>query len=327
MIEDLPEGTVTILFTDVVGSTELRTGRGDREAHEILRTHDELVRRQIEEHSGQEVKTIGDSFMVAFGSARRAIECAVGLQQALEEHRRAHPLEDVEVRIGLNTGEVIREQADLFGAAVDAAARIAAKARGGQILVPETLKMILGPAKDIELVDRGRFRLKGFPERWRLFEVAWREDAVAAPAVSGRTPYVGREAERADLRRRLEEALAGKGSLVMIGGEPGVGKTRIAEELMAEAAERGMLAFIGHCYEQEGAPPYIPFVEMIETATRTVDPEALRNALGDSAPEVAKLLPGLRKLFPDIPQPPELPPEQERRYLFNGVLAYLSRAA
>ena len=71
MTQELPEGTVTILFTDIVGSTELRTGRGDASAQEILRAHFDLVRQQIERHSGQEVKTIGDSFMVAFGSARR----------------------------------------------------------------------------------------------------------------------------------------------------------------------------------------------------------------------------------------------------------------
>ena len=319
--------TVTVLFTDVVGSTSLRTGRGDAAAQEIIHAHFDLVRQQIEQHSGQEVKTIGDSFMVAFASARKAVECAVAVQRALEEHNRRHPDQEVQVRIGLNTGEAIREEGDLFGSAVDAAARIIAKAEGGQILVSEVVRAVIGSAKDLQFVDRGRFRLRGFPERWRLYEVVWRKEApTAGPAVAERTPFVGREAERADLRRLLDQSIRSQGALVMIGGEPGVGKTRLAEELLLEARQRSVLALTGHCYEMEGAPPYVPFVEILETAARVIPPPALRETLGDSAPEVAKLLPELRRLFPDIPPPLELPPEQERHYLFNSVREFLARA-
>jgi predicted ATPase len=124
----------------------------------------------------------------------------------------------------------------------------------------------------------------------------------------------------------LEQALTGQGALAMIGGEPGVGKTRLAEELLLEAKQREMTALIGHCYEMEGAPPYVPFVEMLEAAARMFPPDALRGTLGESAPEVAKLMPELRRMFPDIPAAPELPPEQERRYLFNGMRDFLGRA-
>jgi predicted ATPase/class 3 adenylate cyclase len=326
MAKALLEGTVTVLFTDVEGSTDLTTSQGDEVAQEILSVHRELVRGQIQGQGGHEVDTAGDSFMVAFASARKAVSCAVGIQRALEEHNRGQPLEhQVRVRIGLNTGEVIQEEEDLFGAAVNAAARICAKAKGSQILVSETVHGVMGPAKGIELVDRGRFRLKGFPERWRLFEVVWQEEAATAPALVERTPFVGREAERVELRRLLDQAANGQGGLAMIGGEPGVGKTRLAEEMALEARQRGLLTLTGHCYEMEGAPPYIPFVEVVEASARVVPPEALRSALGDSAPEVAKLMPELRRLFPDIPAPPELPPEQERRYLFNGMRDFLAR--
>ena len=328
MAGELPEGTVTVLFTDVVGSTDLTTSRGDEAAQEILRGQRDLVRQQVEEHSGHEVKGLGDGFMVAFGSARKAVACAVGIQRALEEHNRGQPLdEQVLIRIGLNTGEVIQEEADLFGETVNAAARIAAKAKGGQILVSEMVKGLLGRSPDVELVDRGRFRLKGFPERWRLFEVIWQEEAATAPTLVERTPFVGREAERGELRRCLDQLAGGRGGLVMIGGEPGVGKTRIAEELMAEASQRGITAFTGHCYEMEGAPPYIPFLEILQAAARVVPPEDLREALGDSAPEVAKLMPELRRMFPDIASPLELRAEQERFFMFNGVLVFMGRAA
>ncbi|UCH86209.1 MAG: AAA family ATPase [Dehalococcoidia bacterium] len=327
MTQDLPEGTVTVLFTDVEGSTDLTTRRGDEAAQEILRAQRELVRQQVEEHSGHEVKSLGDGFMVAFASARRAVACAAGIQRALAEHNSRQPLDQqVRVRIGLNTGEVIQEEADLFGEAVNAAARIAAKAEGGQILASDAVKAVMGRVKDVELVDRGRFRLKGFPERWRLFEVVWQEETAAAPALLERTPFVGREAEQAELRRCLDQAARGKGALVMIGGEPGVGKTRLAEELAVEARQRGLLTLTGQSYEMEGAPPYIPFVEMLEATARIVPREALREALGESAPEVARLMPELRRLFPDIAAPLELPPEQERRYLFNSVQEFLERA-
>ena len=125
MAETLPEGTVTVLFTDVEGSTGLTTSRGDEGARDVLRAHEELVRQQVQEHGGREVKAIGDGFMVAFGSARKAVACAVGIQRALEENNRGQPAADqVRVRMGLNTGEVVREQDDLFGETVNAAARI-----------------------------------------------------------------------------------------------------------------------------------------------------------------------------------------------------------
>jgi len=328
----LPEGTVTLLFTDVEKSTDLRTSRGDETAHALLQTQGELVRAQIGEHGGHEVKSMGDGFMVAFASARSAVGCAVGIQRRLEEDNRARPPEDhVRVRIGLNTGEVVRQDGDLFGEAVNAAARIMAKAAGGQILVSETVRAVLGHGGDTELLDRGRFRMKGFPERWRLFEVLWRskqEPATAvAPVLAERTPFVGRDEERAELRRLMEQAIAGHGSIVLIRGEPGVGKTRLAQELVLEARARGMVDRTGRCYEMEGAPPYIPFIEMIQQTLRFGDPSQLRPAFGDSIAELAKIVPELRRVYGDIPPPLELPPEQERMYLFNSFREFVERVS
>jgi class 3 adenylate cyclase/tetratricopeptide (TPR) repeat protein len=323
--------TVTILFTDVVGSVELRSRRGDESAHKLMEAHFELVRRQIEHHSGQEVKTLGDGFMVAFVSARGAVNCAVAVQQALADHNRNNPDEQVHVRIGLNTGEAIEKEGDLFGSAVDAASRIMSKAAAGQILVSESARSVIGSTQDIRLLDRGPFWLKGFPERWRLFEVLWREEEPSAvpapPRMAERTPFVGREQERADLRRFLDRAKSGSGSLVMIGGEPGVGKTRITEELAAEADRHGFLTLTGHCYEMEGAPPYIPFIEILQTFIHLAEPEEFLEDLGEAAPEVAKLVPELRERLPDLPEPRKIPAEQERLYLFNKLSGFLGRQA
>ncbi len=324
--QELPEGTVTILFTDVVGSTELTNRLGDDVARQILGSCDDLVRRQIGRHRGQEVKGTGDGLMVAFTSARRAIACAVDIQEAMAARRQREPERGVAVKIGLNTGEVIREEADLFGAMVTAAARIADHASAGEILVSDAVRAVLGSATPVQLEDKGDVELRGFPDPWRLHAVRW-EQETALPALFERTPFVGREEERSVLRRLLDEAIRGEGSLMMIGGEAGIGKTRLAEEAAAEARQRGFLTLVGHCYEMEGAPPYIPFVEALQAAARMASREALREDLGDAAPAVARLVPELHRTLPDIGPPLGLPPEEERHYVFNDVLEFLRRTA
>ncbi|HTC80988.1 MAG TPA: BTAD domain-containing putative transcriptional regulator, partial [Acidimicrobiia bacterium] len=327
-LEALAGGPVTVLFTDVEASTDIRTRHGDQIAQQLLRAHEDLVRSQVRAHGGLEVKALGDGFMVAFGSARRALSCAIATQRSLSDHRLDLP--DVKVRIGLNTGEVVHEGDDLYGQAVHAAARIAAKAHGGEILVSEIVKQLVGTTPDVSFRDRGRYRLKGFPERFHLFEVAWAEEepGPSPAAFAARTPYVGREVERAELARLLDAARDGRGTLALIGGEPGVGKTRLTEEAGADATAKGFRVLVGRCYEIEGAPPYVPFVEILEEALASApSPDAFRALLADDAPEVAKLLPRLRRLFPDIPPPLELPPEQERHYLFNSLRDFFGRAA
>ncbi len=330
MGERLPEGPVTILFSDVEGSTDLRTERGDTVAHRILRSHEEIVRRCVEAHEGREVKALGDGFMVVFVTVRKALACAIAIQQALAEHNAESPGNEVQVRIGLNTGEVVVEEGDIYGQAVNAAARIASRAKGGEILISEIVRQLAGSGPEFTFADRGRYRLKGFPDRWHLYGVVY--DAArplgAGSQFAERTPFVGREEERTELRRLLIQAKEGTGTLVMVGGEPGVGKSRLAEELALRCTREGFSVFTGHCYEMAGAAPYIPIVEAYEQAlSQAPSVEAFRQFLGDEASEIARLVPKLRQLCPDIPPPLELPAEQERRYLFNSVWEVLARTA
>jgi predicted ATPase len=142
-----------------------------------------------------------------------------------------------------------------------------------------------------------------------------------------RTPFVGREAERASLTRLIEQTANGQGALAMIGGEPGVGKTRLSEELASEARERGFLSVVGHCYDMEGGQPYQPFVEAMEHLTRVVPIDDLQQWLGDDAPDVARLAPDLRRLFPELADAGEVPPEEGRRLLLTAWSDFLARAA
>ena len=163
---------------------------------------------------------------------------------------------------------------------------------------------------------------QGFDERWRLFEVSLGQAAsmqrpgIIAPAL---TPMVGRDSEQANLRRAVDEAMSGHGGLALVAGEAGVGKSRLVAEIGGEAEARGMRVLTGNCVEMDSVPPYLPYVEMIEQAISSPrSPVALREALGDVAPEIARIAPALRRLFPDIPEPLELPPELARRYLWNS---------
>lgn len=321
---ELREGTTTLLFTDVEGSTSLGARSGDDAARGVLRHVEEIVRAGVAAHDGIEVKSLGDGLMVAFHSARRAVACAAAIQRDLEEARDSDAALP-RVRMGLNAGEVIHEDGDLFGSAVSAAARICNAASGDEVLASDVVKVLAGPLDDVVWDDRGEVSLKGFETPVRLCAALWRKEPGVGS--SGVTPFVGRRRERAELRTILDRLDDGRGGLLVIGGEPGVGKTRLAEELIADAAARDHRALIGRCYEMEAPPPYGPFVEVLEAALKEVDAETFRMALGPSAGEVAKVLPQLRHLYDDIPAPLELPPEQERRYLFNSIRDFIERAS
>ena len=163
-----------------------------------------------------------------------------------------------------------------------------------------------------------------------LRERAWSSSShtpSAAPAQpEERTPFVGRDAEASELTRLLDRMLTGQGGLVLVGGEPGVGKTRLARELMAEARKRGCMCLTGHCYEMEGAPPFVPFVEITEQGVRLV-PQAARAAMGDLAAEIAAIVPSLHRIYSDIPPLPDVPADQRRRLMFSAFLEYAQRAA
>jgi class 3 adenylate cyclase len=165
----------TVVFTDVEGSTSLTQRLGDAKAREVLREHERIVRGALRAHGGSEVKTMGDGFMASFSSATRALECAIAMQRAFAEHNES-AVEPIRVRIGLNAGEPIAEDQDLFGTAVILAARIAAKAEGGEILASDVVRQLVA-GKGFLFSDRGDVVLRGFEDPVRLYEVRWREDA------------------------------------------------------------------------------------------------------------------------------------------------------
>jgi DNA-binding winged helix-turn-helix (wHTH) protein/tetratricopeptide (TPR) repeat protein len=143
-----------------------------------------------------------------------------------------------------------------------------------------------------------------------------------------RNPLVGREREMAKLSAGLEDAASGRGSLFLISGEPGVGKTRLADEVAVAANAKGMALLVGHCSDHDEAVAYLPFVEILENFTdRGSNLDSLRRAVGEQGPELARLLPKLKNLLPELAPPLDLPPAQARRHLFNCFCDFAARIA
>jgi class 3 adenylate cyclase len=178
-----PDGTVTILFTDIENSTALNERLGDRRWLEVLRAHNSTVRHCISEHGGYEVKSQGDGFMIAYPSARRGLECAVEMQRNLARVDDPDLDERLRVRIGLHTGEALREGDDFYGRSVTLAARLGDNAEGGEILTSSIVRELVGSSGDVAFEDAGELELKGLRGSERAYRVVWEQPGGARPSL------------------------------------------------------------------------------------------------------------------------------------------------
>lgn len=169
----VPDGTVTVVFTDIEGFTQLTERLGDAAARAVLRDHNAIVRAEVAANGGHEIKAVGDSFMLAFTGVGRALRCVAGIQRALAAYGSAHPEAPLRVRIGVHTGEAVHEDGDLFGRSVIVAARIADVARGGEILA-SSLTVQLAEGSGEFVFDEGReVHLKGLSQPQRVHALKW----------------------------------------------------------------------------------------------------------------------------------------------------------
>jgi adenylate cyclase len=168
-----PSGTLTMMVTDIVGSTRLAEELGDRRWMELMADHNALVREQVGKHGGTEVKAQGDGFLVVFASARRAILAAVDVQRALAVYRDEHTDHPLDMRIGLHTGEIVDVDGDVFGQNVIVAVRIADHAAPGEILVSGLTRDLTQAGGDLCFDDGHELDLKGLSQPWRVHRVSW----------------------------------------------------------------------------------------------------------------------------------------------------------
>jgi class 3 adenylate cyclase len=165
---------MTVMFTDMVGSTDMTQDRGDKAAQHVVRRHNTIVRNALAQYAGKEIKHTGDGIMATFTSAAGGVEAAISIQRTIAKHNAQNPQQDLHIRIGINAGEPIEEEEDLFGTTVQLAARVCARCDTDEILCSNVVKE-LASGRGLLFETLGAQELKGFKEQVVLYQVGWRE--------------------------------------------------------------------------------------------------------------------------------------------------------
>lgn len=313
-------GTKTVLFSDVVDSTSVRSSVGDHGADTLDEELRRLHEQSIEGNDGQLVKGLGDGWMAVFDSAAGAIAAAIELQVRLRDRNRRRDLA-ITLRVGVSTGDVSITDDDYFGTPVVEAARLCSAGEGGEILIAEVVRLLAGSRAGGQLVDRGLLDLKGLPAPVQTWQVVW--DTVLATGATLPTglevtddfAFVGRTQERARLDDAWQRACKGHLNVLLLGGEPGAGKSRLTAEFARTVQENGGTILFGSC-EDGLAVPYQPFVEALRQVLATSGPARL----GAHPEELARLVPEISRRLPDLPEPVSSDPDTERYQLFNAII-------
>ena len=327
---------VTVLFTDLVGSTELSSSLSPDAADELRRAHFAALREPIAATQGREVKTMGDGLMVAFDATVPALSCAVTMQQAIERHNRKSPVV-LAIRIGLSSGDVTVEDGDYFGDPVVEAARLCAVAQGGQVLTTDIVKGLARRSGHSFITER-ELELKGLPEPVIAWEVVWElaeddEQGASRIPLPPRLPpapgigLVGRTIELERLGEIMKAAGTGEPApMVLISGEAGVGKSTLTSWFARDAHRDGAVVLYGRCVE-DLAIAHRPFVEALDHYLTHAQDSDL-SALGTERLSILRTLaPELRIRRPDLPAVTASDPDAERWLLYGAVVAVLERAS
>lgn len=328
--------TITVLFTDIVGSTELASSVSPDEADAIRRSHFSILRQAVAEAGGTEVKNVGDGIMVAFSSASSALTCAVSMQQRVGQHNRSID-HSVGLRVGLSSGEVTMEESDYFGDPVVEAARLCAACEGGQIIAADVVRATAGRRSLHAFASLGVLSLKGLPHPVAALELQWeplgeKESVPSIPlptrmATRPRTGLVGREVEIEAITSSVKRATHGDGrEIVLIAGEAGQGKTTLAAEASRIAFDAGTCVLFGHC-EEDLATPYQLFAETLGHYITHAAEEQLFEHVATFGSELARLVPALSSRVPDLPPTRATDSDSERYLLFAAVVGLLSTAS
>ncbi len=314
-----------LLLTDMVGYVSL-TQQDERLALRLLEEHRHVVEPVFDRNSGRVIKTIGDAYLVEFESALDAVNCGIDLQRVLHEAERTRPEESVRVRIGVHVGDVLHRSGDVFGDTVNLLSRLTPLAEPGglcltQPVVDQVRNRIEYPCRPIDLPP---LRNVEFPLMAYRVELPWLEEGS-----SHRTPWTDRRAEVEMLERAISRALNGYPEAVVISGEAGVGKTRLAEEAVRRAHEHGFRVLRGGFFNELSAP-YSAWASALREFVTEAPVQLLYRVCGNYAGELSKLVPELTERVGPTPAPTDGELGEGRRRLFEGVahlLQSLSREA
>lgn len=294
-------GLATVLFTDLVGSTRLRDRLGDDVADDIGAEHDRIIGDALSSTGGRLVKSLGDGALAVFDSSVDAVVAAQRIQEGIALYnRQADDTRQIGVRIGINAGEVAKENGDVIGLPVAVASRVCDTADAGQILVTDTVRSLIGRRAHFGFASTGTHNLKGVDHSIELWSIAESQqgERPAGPADVPFPPFlargipthlIGREESLAQLDAAHASARESVQFAAVI-GEPGLGKTSLTSTWCRTAADDGSSVVAGRC-TPEGAVPYQPFIE-IARAVLGVRPQLLLGA-GPAAGNLAQLVPGI----------------------------------
>jgi class 3 adenylate cyclase/DNA-binding CsgD family transcriptional regulator/tetratricopeptide (TPR) repeat protein len=325
----------TLLFTDIVGSTDRLLQLGDATWAALLARHHGAIRAVLAAHGGREVDTAGDGFLARFDAPASAVRAAVAAVGAMA------PL-GIELRAGLHTGEVELHGDQIAGVGVHLVARVMAEADPGQVLVSSTVRDVMA-GSGLGFVDLGVRHLKGFAEGWRLFAldpatvrgseaapVVWEPLTQVGDGLPVRSPgllpvsptFVGRAEELELLQATRTRAAGGEPTVVLVGGEAGVGKTRLVSELTAWCVADGIRVLAGGCVPVGGdGLPYAPIVEALRPLPEEFGVDTMRELAGPSWRELARVLPSLGE---SETGPPDQVTQPRLFELLLGLLGRLS---
>lgn len=301
--------TVAFLFCDTVGSTELLTRLGVEASEELRRRLWAVLREAVAATLGEEVKSLGDGLMIAFPvSSGDAVACAIAMQRGVVRLNLERRISALSVRIGLSVGEatLAPEERDWFGPAVNLAARLCAHAAPGQIVASATLADVVALPPD-EWEQLGPLTLKGFDAAVPAVAIRWLADGLegrvplpSALDVREGVEFVGRVRELGELAAAWRRAVGGSPSTVLLVGEPGMGKSRLARELAGRCHAGGGTALHGRGEAGTSASWATPLAEALRWYVASVAPESLARDLGSDAVVLSTIVPSLRWRLPDL---------------------------
>ncbi|HEY6282645.1 MAG TPA: AAA family ATPase, partial [Nitrososphaerales archaeon] len=328
----------TFLFVDIRGYTRFTVEHGDAEALQLVEKFGILARRAFAAWHGEMAGSAGDELIAVFGSAREAIVAAIQLQASFAEEAKSNPMLP-QVGIGLDAGEAVPAGDTYIGAALNLAARLCKLAGPQEVLASESVIHIAGKLEGLKYVERGFTQLKGFQDPVHIFQVvdtrqvshgkseseqSTREPIIAPLPIGAYlgalppTVLVARSQELGRVMAAADSVVTGNGRLILISGEAGVGKTRLAQEAMLTVRNRRFLVAVGRCYEQQKTVPFYPFVDVLSSLYNS-SPTPIRAAVVGRWPYLYRLLP---ELGPEsIPASAGSPEEIQR--LFRAVEGFL----
>lgn len=345
----------TFLIVDIRGYTTFTFKHGDAAAAQLAMRFAQLAAEVVEQHGGRVLELRGDEALCVFASARGALLAAVDLQRCLAATSESGPLGAIPAGIGLDSGEALPVEGGYRGLALNLAARLCAQAAPGEVLASETVTNLARKVAGVTYLDRGVIPLKGFAAPVHVLQVVPEASASVATGTSATAdesptagaydlefrqnlltggflgslpegPLAARAVERARLDALVETVAQKHGRMVALMGEPGIGKTRLAQEVTLLAHERGFWIASGRCFEPQSSVAYYPFLEAL-SAVWNLTPEPLRAEVPRQWPEVVRLLPSQEALQSQASIATSIGGRDDQQRLFWQVSDFLRAVA